>query len=48
MIPDRLYIVCGFSAVLIIAGFFLVGAHHEIKHRLRQRRHGGYLIGRDR
>ena len=46
MIPDRLYIACGVSVAFLVAGFFLVGAHHEIRYRLRERRRGGGYIGR--
>lgn len=46
MTPDRIYIASGVSVAFLVAGFFLAGAHHEIRHRLRQRRYGGYLIGR--
>ena len=36
------------SVGLLLAAFFLVGAHHELRHRLRQWRRGGYLLGGDR
>lgn len=45
--PDKIYIAGGASVALFVAGFFLVGAHHEVRHRLRQRRRGGYLMKGD-
>jgi hypothetical protein len=44
-LPDKFLIGVGISLALIVAGFFLVGAHREIAHRLRQRRRGGYITG---
>lgn len=44
MIPVKLYLACGASVAFLVAGFFLVGAHREVRHRLRQRRRGGYLM----
>lgn len=45
MIPLKLYAACGASVALLVAGFFLVGGHHEVRYRLRQKRRGrgGYL-----
>jgi hypothetical protein len=43
--PVRLYVACGCSAGFLLASFFLVGAHHELRHLLRQRRRGVYPKG---
>lgn len=42
--PDKLYIACGASVTLLVASFFLSGFHYEIRHRMRERRRGGYLL----
>ena len=48
MIPEKLYIACGASVAFLMAGFVLVGGHHEVRYRLRQRRRrGGYLLKGD-
>ena len=47
MTPTNLCIAGGASVALLAAGFFLVGAHHEVRYRLRQRRRGGYLMRGD-
>lgn len=41
--PAKMYLACGASVVFLVASFFLGGFHHEIKHRLRERRRGGYI-----
>jgi hypothetical protein len=46
-LPVKFFLAAGIAIGLIVAGFFLVGAHHEIADRLRRRRRGGYLIGGD-
>ena len=43
-IPNQYWIACGASVAFIIASFFLAGAHHEVRYRLRRKRRGGYLL----
>lgn len=42
-LPYPLVIACGVSVGMLVAAFFLVGAHHEVSHRRRERRRGGYI-----
>lgn len=41
--PDKAWAAVGLSSGFIIASFFLAGFHWETKHRLRERRRGGWL-----
>lgn len=46
--PDKFLIAGGCSVALIAVSFLLMGAHREVRHRLRHWRRGGYLMGGDR
>lgn len=45
--PDEIAIAAGASVAFLVIAFLLGGFHHELAHRIRERRRGGYLIGGD-